>query len=954
MRRALPTLLCLALPAAAAELPVRAVTLSNAGVMQVERSGPLPPDETITFRAPFEDVDDLLKSLLLRDAGGGQAVAVRLPAQDLEAEAFRGLPLRPADFENRASLLRALRGQAVEAGGATGRLADAEEAEGGLRVSLLTDRGLRLLLLREGEEVRLADPALAARVGRAAEALAASRTADERVVEITLRGATATREVGFAYVAGAPLWKPSWRLVVPEGDGEARLQGWAVVENRSGADWEAVRLSLVSGNPAAFRQALYTPILVRRPELPVRGAEQVAVRADTGARPPPPPPAMAMSAPTPMMAPGLRQRNEAEAAQLTDQVAAVPAAVAASSAGRVAFILPGTVTLRGGETANLPFLEARLPAERLWWVHDLAARNPLNAVRLRNTSGAVLPDGLATVYGATGAEAGGYLGDAELRAVAPNETRILAFARDRDVLLSSAGAASERPMRVELRRGVVAVGTLRREETALAVEPRGARGKLVIDLPRRPGATPRFAVAAEGDFGLRHEAVLDGAVTTLRFAWEREGRQEIPLWDQGLGDPVLLRWREVDVEASLRRLPGGPGTLEALRVVLERLPTEAPGRGALAGLVQSLAETRRLLDAARAAIRQNATAEEALRRARAAAEDRTGAEREEARRRLNAASAQADGWAPRPTRRGRPGSGRCRRCWRGPAEQPAGTPWPRSAGAGRRPGFLVHRRHPPVGAVLLQPRQPEVADREHQRLVRRQPHRMGQRGADGTAMRHHHHIPAGVPRRQPFEHRRHAGLDFGEAFAAGRLFLGGVRPEGVRRVAQPLGQRLVAEALPVAEVLFRQIRLLGQRGFGVAGGEDGGGGGAGAGQRRNHPMRRLRQAERQPAVQRRVLLQRQVAQRHVERAVQHGAGGGGDQRVADQEQAGGVGHQSACRGWRPGWRGRAPIPTTWPDHVARLLRKPRAIDADIVYKRLNRTFRTFRPMASSPDTLSTA
>ena len=200
---------------------------------------------------------------------------------------------------------------------------------------------------------------------------------------------------------------------------------------------------------------------------------------------------------------------------------------------------------------------------------------------------------------------------------------------------------------METRRGVVTLRVLRREESALAVDPRAAaeagRGaRLVVDLPRRAGMTPRFDVASEGDFGLRHEAVLPGGATTLRFAWERELRSEVPVWDAGLGDPLLLRWRELDVEASLRRLPGGPGTLENLRTVLERLPADAPGRARLAGIVQRLADLRGWLDAARNAIRQSKAAEGALARARTAAEDRTGPEREEARRRLNAASAASD------------------------------------------------------------------------------------------------------------------------------------------------------------------------------------------------------------------------------------------------------------------------------------------------------------------------
>ncbi len=649
-RHLLPALL-FALPAWGQEMPVRAVTLSNAGLIQLERAGTLAPDQPARFRVPLEDVDDVLKSVLVRDPGG-RVEGVRLPAQDLAAEAFRGLPLRPEALAGRLQLLRALRGQAVAAGGVAGRLVDAENVEadeGGrripaLRLSLITAEGLRSVILREGDGVTFSDTALAARVQRAAEAVAAASSADTREVEVRLSGATAPREVGLAYVAGAPLWKPSWRLVVPARRGEARLQGWAVVENRSGADWEGVELALVSGNPATFRQPLYTPIRVARRELPVRAADQVAVRPDTGAAPPRPVPmvqGLALAAPP---APAARASGgAAERERFADSLAAAPPAEAASAAGRVAFTLPAPVSLRSGETANLPFLDVVLPAERLWWVQDFSARNPLSAVRLRNTSGHTLPDGLATLYGGDGAEAGAFLGDAEIRAVAPDETRLLAFARDRDVRMTTAADSSERPTAVAFRRGVVTVSVLQRQEQALAIDPSGAveggRGALVIvDLQARPGFTPRFAVAAEGDFGLRHEAVLAGGPETLRFAFEREARSEMAVWDAGLGDPAVLRWRDMDVEQAARRLPGGPATLENLRALLDRLAPEAPGRPRLAALVEQMTELRRRLDGVRAAIRANRTAEAALERARGAVEDRTGQEKEEARRRLNAAS----------------------------------------------------------------------------------------------------------------------------------------------------------------------------------------------------------------------------------------------------------------------------------------------------------------------------
>ncbi|NMJ39718.1 DUF4139 domain-containing protein [Roseomonas sp. JC162] len=655
MRRLTLAFVLMASTALGNELPVRSVTLSSAGLAQIERAGEVGPQDSVTFRAPTEDVDDLLRSLIVVDTAG-TVEGLRLPARDLAGEAFRGLPLRPEDFESRARLFAGLRGQEAEAGGARGRIADASEVTAGLRLSLITERGLVTVLLREGDEVKLTDTGLAARVARAAEALAAARAEDERAIEIRLR-ADRARQVAVLYVAGAPLWKPSYRLLVPPmgaaaGTAPARLQGWAVVENASGSDWDRIRLALVSGDAAAFRQPIYEPITVPRPELPVRVAGAVQVRPDTGARPPPPPPPV-MAAPAPRAAAEFgaaapQAARLAEPADARSRVAggapAQPAttATAEASAGRVAFVLAEPVTIRSGETANVPFIDVRLPAERIWWIQDLSARNPLNAVRIRNATQSTLPDGLATVYGLEGPEAGVFLGDAEVRAMPAGDGRILAFARDRDVQYSQSSSTTERVTRIQLRRGFVTIDLARTEETAIAVDPRGARGTLVIDVPRRPGATPRFTTVSEGDYGLRFEAALDGTTQTLRLPFERAVRQDVPLWDTGLGEPVLLRWQQFDIEQNLRRLPGGPGTLERLQEILGRVADGTPGKEDLAGVVTAMQELRGLLDDARMKARAYRTADQALDRARKAAEDRTGGELQEARRRLNAASREAE------------------------------------------------------------------------------------------------------------------------------------------------------------------------------------------------------------------------------------------------------------------------------------------------------------------------
>ncbi|MBP0496317.1 hypothetical protein J5Y10_26280 [Roseomonas sp. SG15] len=634
MRRLALLLTILTFPAPADELPVTGVVMSSSGLMQVDRGATLPADASATFHVPVEAVDDVLKSLLVRDPAG-TVEGVRLPARDLAAEAFRGLPLKPDDFENRAALLNALRGQVVEAGGTTGRIGEAAETEKGLRLALITPAGVTSVLLGDGAEARLQDAALATRVARAAEALATARGEDGRLIEVLLRG-TSPREVAVTTVLPAPVWKPSWRLVVPSSGSpsQARLQGWAVVENLSGADWDRVRLTLVSGEAASLHQPLYEPIRVPRQELPLRVAEGVRVEADTGPRPVPPPPAA-----EPMSR--SRAYEAARAAPAPVAQAAAPA-LAAASAGRIAFTLPSPVSMRAGMTANLPFLDVELPAERVWWIQDLVARHPLQAVRITNASAGTLPDGIVTVFGAENAEAGAWLGDAEMRALPSGQPRLLAFGRDRDVLVTSSRHEAQRAVAASFRPGQVALKTLQTEELALAIDPRGARGPLLIDLPRREGARPLFPVQSEGDYGLRHRAALDGTPVTLRLAFEREAEQLVTIWDAGLGDPLLLSWRSIEVQPTLRRLPGGPGTLESLRAALDGMPPDAPGRDPLARLTESMAQARTLLDAFTAQWRAYATAEAALNRARAAAEDRSGAAKEEARRALNRASLEVE------------------------------------------------------------------------------------------------------------------------------------------------------------------------------------------------------------------------------------------------------------------------------------------------------------------------
>lgn len=108
-------------------------------------------------------------------------------------------------------------------------------------------------------------------------------TEDERrhIREVVLQLDGKSHDLQVGYVTEAPVWRPSYRLVV-EGNGTASIQAWGIVQNLSGEDWKDIKLSLVAGAPLAFEATLGTPITPQRPIVTDEGEVIAAVpRAET-------------------------------------------------------------------------------------------------------------------------------------------------------------------------------------------------------------------------------------------------------------------------------------------------------------------------------------------------------------------------------------------------------------------------------------------------------------------------------------------------------------------------------------------------------------------------------------------------------------------------------------------------------------------------------------------------
>ena len=241
-------------PTADSPLRLDRVVLYRNGVGYFERTGKIDGD-ILTLKVRKDQVNDLLKSLTVVERASGRAVSVSMPL-DPQTWANAALAtLRPGQG-SLAQVLDSLRGSTVtlatDDGRVHGRVAmveqltepaddDDDAPSNDHRVTLLDGDALRVVKLSTVRGVTLEDGDLAMQFNRTLDASAGEGMFQQVEVSIRLVGA-ATHDLLVSYVVAAPMWKPTYRVVVPkEPTGKALLQAWAVVDNTSGEEWTHTR-----------------------------------------------------------------------------------------------------------------------------------------------------------------------------------------------------------------------------------------------------------------------------------------------------------------------------------------------------------------------------------------------------------------------------------------------------------------------------------------------------------------------------------------------------------------------------------------------------------------------------------------------------------------------------------------------------------------------------------------
>ena len=568
----LPLVESSAQPAPSTTVPMRRVVLFSSGVGYYQHDGVVTGHAATELRFKADQINDVLKSLVLQDRDGGHVNAVTYPSQAPLSRALKSFQVDITSNPSLADLLNQLRGARVTVHAGQERLAGTILGVESRRkaaavgeplvvptLDLLSEGTIRAIELPSVSGLSLDDPQLQEELTKALAALVQARDQDRKPVTVDFNG-TGERRVRIGYIVEAPVWKTSYRLLL--GDRRNQLQGWAIVENQTESDWNDVSLSLVSGRPISFVMNLYQPLYATRPTVvprlfaalrPPLYENGVSTRMDS----------VAMSPTTPL---GARAGNAAiqirgattmlsevvVTAMANEEDDTVRPVAQATDLGQLFEYSVGNVTLPRQKSAMLPIISDSVGIERVSIFNSsVLPRHALTGVRLTNSTGKLLLQGPITVL-----DRDTYAGDARIDDVPAGEQRLLSYGVDLQLTVDvTQDDHVDRLMTGKIVKGVLQLQTRQRYTRSYLARNGSAHDKtLVIEHPRRTGfelADTQKPIESLPNLHRFQGLVPANKVATLTVKEEHISSSSITLLGADVG-PLLAYARSADIPHTVR------------------------------------------------------------------------------------------------------------------------------------------------------------------------------------------------------------------------------------------------------------------------------------------------------------------------------------------------------------------------------------------------------------------
>src|SRR5262245_17714605 len=215
----------------AALLPVGQVVLFSSGVGYFQREGSIEGDQRIDLSFPISDINDLIKSMTLRDLDGGHIDAVSYESNVPVERTLRSFAVNLTGNPTFSSILNQARGEKVEVvlqqgaaqpGNLTGSVVGVEHKKVVVGkdavvevecLNLWCADGMRSVKLSEVQRLRFLNAVMDSEFKKALETLSLGHDTQKRSVSIQFSG-EGKRRVKVGYVVENPIWKTSYRLVL--------------------------------------------------------------------------------------------------------------------------------------------------------------------------------------------------------------------------------------------------------------------------------------------------------------------------------------------------------------------------------------------------------------------------------------------------------------------------------------------------------------------------------------------------------------------------------------------------------------------------------------------------------------------------------------------------------------------------------------------------------------------
>lgn len=523
-----------AAPAITDRLPVRHVALYKNGVGYFQHDGRVHGNQTVTIAFTTSQLNDVLKSLTAIDLNGGRIADVSYNSTAPLEERLNTLQIPIGEKTTTAEFLDALRGARVEVRNGSvasvGRLlsvetvntasaSDDDQKKGATptshtELSVVTDAGeLRTFRLTPSTSVHLLEHDVNQEVGRYLSLISSTRAADVRKMTIATEG-NGSRELMVSYISEVPVWKSTYRIVLPSQPGQKPLlQGWAVVDNTVGEDWDNVELSLIAGAPQSFVQDISKPYYARRPVVglpelamltPQTHEQTLQEFAKVNAPPLPPasgatqqvivengPPKLSFSTGHGVgggvgggVYSGITGKDGGyRIKEMADVLEQQQSTASTQELGDIfEYKIKQPVTIHKNQSALVPILQARVDAEKvtLWSPRE----RPLRALWLTNSSALTLDGGSFSIQ-----EGQTFAGEGLMDAIRPGEKRLISYAADPAVKVKSeVKGEGQRVTLVRINRGVMYQQSESREHHTYTIRNQDSSAReVVIEHPERPG-----------------------------------------------------------------------------------------------------------------------------------------------------------------------------------------------------------------------------------------------------------------------------------------------------------------------------------------------------------------------------------------------------------------------------------------------------------------------------------